>query len=58
MLSASHKLLAAGIGVLAAGGAVIGFGIAAFLLDPSDLRALLARLRQVARLRPTRPASG
>jgi putative peptidoglycan lipid II flippase len=58
VLPTSHKLLDAGIGVLAAGGAVIAFGVVAFLLDPSDLRALLARLRQVARLRPTRPASG
>jgi putative peptidoglycan lipid II flippase len=58
MLPSSHKLLAAGIGVLAAGGAVIAFGIVAFLLDSSDLRALLARLRQVARLRPTRAVSG
>jgi putative peptidoglycan lipid II flippase len=57
VLPASHKLLAAGVAVAAAGFAVIAFGVAAFLLDPHDLRALLARLRQVARLRPTRHAA-
>ena len=58
VLPTSHKLLAAGIGVLAAGAAVIAFGVVAFLLDSRDLRALLARFRQVVRLRPTRPANG
>ena len=29
----SHKLLAAGVAVLAAGGAVIAFGVVAYLLD-------------------------
>jgi putative peptidoglycan lipid II flippase len=58
VLATSHKLLAVGIAVLAASCAVIAFGIVAFLLDSSDLRAVLARLRQVARLRPTRHAGG
>jgi putative peptidoglycan lipid II flippase len=56
VLATSHKLLAVGIAVLAASCAVIAFGIVAFLLDSSDLRAVLVRLRQVARLRPTRHA--
>jgi putative peptidoglycan lipid II flippase len=51
-LPTSHKLPAAGIGVLAAGCAVIAFGVVAFLLDSGDLRAVLARLRQVAGLHP------
>jgi putative peptidoglycan lipid II flippase len=44
---ASHKLLAAGVAVLAAGGAVISFAVVAYILDDGDLRAALARLRQV-----------
>lgn len=51
MLPTSHKLPAAGTGVLAAGCAVIAFSVVAFLLDSGDLRAVLAPLRQVARLR-------
>jgi putative peptidoglycan lipid II flippase len=58
VLPTSHKLSAAGIGVLAAGCAVIAFGVVAFLLDSGDLRAVLARLRQVAGLRPARHAGG
>jgi putative peptidoglycan lipid II flippase len=52
VLPTGHKLLAAGVGVLAASCAVIVFGIVGFLLDSGDLRAVLARLRQVARLAP------
>jgi len=47
----SDKLLAAGAAVLAAGCAAIVFGVVAYLLDDGDLRAVLARLRQVARSR-------
>ncbi len=43
----SHRLLAAGMSVLAAAGAVIAFGVVAYVLDDGDLRAVLARLRQV-----------
>jgi putative peptidoglycan lipid II flippase len=46
-----HKLMAAGIAVLAAGCAAIAFGVVAYILDDGDLRAALARLRQAARLR-------
>ncbi len=42
-----HNFLAAGIAVLAAGGAVIAFAVVAYVLDDGDLRAALARLRQV-----------
>jgi putative peptidoglycan lipid II flippase len=56
VLPMTHKPMAAGIGVLAAGCAVIAFGIVAFLLDSSDLRALLTQFRQIARLRPRRRA--
>jgi putative peptidoglycan lipid II flippase len=48
----SHRLLAAGMAVVAAGGAVIAFGVVAYLLDDGDLRAILARLRQILRPRP------
>jgi putative peptidoglycan lipid II flippase len=58
VLPASHKLSAAGTGVLAAGCAVIAFGVVAFLLDPGDLRAVLARLRRMARLRPATAGEG
>jgi hypothetical protein len=51
-LPTNDKLPAVGSGALAVGCAVIVFGGVAFLLDPSDLKALLARLRQIARLRP------
>jgi putative peptidoglycan lipid II flippase len=44
-----HKLMAAGIAVLAAGCAVITFGVVAYILDDGDLRTALARLRQAAR---------
>jgi putative peptidoglycan lipid II flippase len=44
----SHKLLAAGVAVLAAGCSAVAFGIVAYILDDGDLRAVLARLRQMA----------
>jgi putative peptidoglycan lipid II flippase len=42
----SHKLVAAGVAVVAAGCAVIVFGVVAYLLDGSDLRVALAWLRR------------
>jgi putative peptidoglycan lipid II flippase len=53
----SHRLLAAGIAVLAASGAVISFAVVAWVLDAGDLRAALARLRQITlpRLARRRP---
>jgi putative peptidoglycan lipid II flippase len=55
----SHKLLAAAVAVLAAGCAVIAFGVVAYLLDDGDLRAALARLRHITWLRriPRRQAT-
>jgi putative peptidoglycan lipid II flippase len=47
-LPTSHKLLAAGVAMLAAGCAIIAFGVVAYFLDDGDLRAILARLRQFA----------
>jgi len=46
-----HKLEAFLLAVPAAGGAVVAFGVVAYLLDDGDLRAVLAWLRGVARLR-------
>jgi putative peptidoglycan lipid II flippase len=43
----SHNILAAGIAVLAASGAVISFAVLAYVLDDGDMRGALARLRQV-----------
>jgi putative peptidoglycan lipid II flippase len=51
----SHKLLAFGVAVLAAGCAVVVFGVVAYLLDDGDLRAVLAWLRRAARL--SRPST-
>ncbi len=51
-LPASSKLLDAVVAVLAVGCAVLVFGGVAFALDDGDLRIVLARLRQLARLRP------
>ena len=45
----SGKLLAVGVAVLAAGGAVIAFGVVAYVLDQGDLKPVAARLRRVAR---------
>jgi putative peptidoglycan lipid II flippase len=67
VLPTNHKLPAAGAGVLAACCAVIAFGVVAFLLDSGDLRAVLARLRQISvsaaaavsgQLRPRRAGYG
>jgi putative peptidoglycan lipid II flippase len=51
-LPTNDKLPAIGTGTLAVSCAVLVFGGVAFLLDPGDMRAVLARLRQIARLRP------
>ena len=45
------KLLAAGVAVLAAAGAIIAFGAVAFVLDRGDLKTVTARLRRLARRR-------
>ena len=45
------KLLAVGVVVLAASGAVIAFGVVAFILDRGDLKPVVARLRRLARSR-------
>jgi putative peptidoglycan lipid II flippase len=44
-----HKLEAFALGVAAAAGAVIAFGIVAYLLDDGDLRAVLAWVRRVVK---------
>jgi len=43
------KLLAVGVAVLAASGAVIAFGVVAFILDRGDLKPVVARLRRLVR---------
>jgi putative peptidoglycan lipid II flippase len=48
-----HKLMAAGIAVLAAGCAIIAFGVVSYILDDGDLRTAVARLRQTIMLRLT-----
>jgi putative peptidoglycan lipid II flippase len=53
-LPVSHKLLWALSGALAAGCAVAAFGVVAYVLDEGDLQVVLARLRQIARLRRAR----
>ncbi|MBV9093188.1 MAG: virulence factor MviN [Streptosporangiaceae bacterium] len=45
-LPVSHKLLAFGVGVLAAACAMIAFGVVAYLLDNGDLRVVMGRLRR------------
>jgi putative peptidoglycan lipid II flippase len=58
-LPVSHKLLAAGVGVLSASCAVLAFAVVAFLLDDGDLRAIWARLQQqLARYRLPRQEAG
>jgi len=52
-LPVHHKLLAAGVALLAAVCAVIAFGVVAYILDDGDLRTALARLRQRATFRRT-----
>ena len=44
-----HKLGAFALAVPAAGGAIIAFGVVAYLLDNGDLRAVLAWLRRAVR---------
>jgi len=46
-----HKLEAVALAVPAAGGAIVAFGVVAFLLDDGDLRAVLAWLRRAVRKR-------
>jgi putative peptidoglycan lipid II flippase len=53
-LPTSHKLIDFGVGVAAATAAVIAFGVVAMILDGGDLRAVMARVRQVVRLRLSR----
>src|SRR5262249_58646974 len=48
----SGKLMDAVAGVLAAGCAVLVFGVVAFRLDDGDLRAILERLRQMTWFQP------
>jgi putative peptidoglycan lipid II flippase len=43
------KLLAAGVSVVAAGGAVIAFGAVAYFLDDGDVRVVLGRVRRAVR---------
>ncbi len=50
-LPVSHKLLAAGVALVAAVVAALAFGLIAYLLDDGDLRAVVARLRRVTRVR-------
>lgn len=49
-LPVKHKLLDAGVGVLAVGVAVLAFGAISYALDDGDVRAALRRVRQVVRL--------
>ena len=51
LLPVTRKLAAGGVAVLAAAAATLAFGVVAHLLDDGDLRAILARLRRLARLR-------
>ncbi len=46
-----HKLVAFAMAVPAASGAVIAFGVVAFILDRGDLRTVVARLRRLGRPR-------
>jgi putative peptidoglycan lipid II flippase len=48
---AHHKLIAVAVAVVAAGCAVIAFGVVAYLLDRGDLKTVLARLRRILRRR-------
>ena len=51
LLPVTRKLAAGGVAVLAAAGATLAFGVVAYVLDDGDLRAILTRLRRLARLR-------
>jgi putative peptidoglycan lipid II flippase len=44
-----HKLVAVAVAGLAAGCAIIAFGVAAYILDDGDLKAVLAWVRRVVR---------
>ena len=46
-----HKLVAVALAVPAAGGAIIAFGLVAYILDDGDMKAVLAWLRRAIRLR-------
>jgi putative peptidoglycan lipid II flippase len=46
-----HKLVAAALAVPAAGGAIIAFGVVAYILDDGDLKTVLARVRRAIRPR-------
>jgi hypothetical protein len=46
-----HKLVAAALAVPAAGGAIIAFGVVAYILDDGDLTAVLAWARRAIRMR-------
>jgi putative peptidoglycan lipid II flippase len=46
-----HKLAAAALAVPAAGGAIVAFGVVAYVLDGGDLKFVLARVRRVTRPR-------
>ncbi len=46
-----HKLVAVALAVPAAGGAIIAFGVVAYILDDGDLKTVLARLRRAIRPR-------
>ncbi len=50
-LPVNHKLLDAGVATLGAAGAILAFGVVAFLLDPGDLKTVLARLPRLVRSR-------
>jgi len=56
-LPASGKLMDAGVAVLAVCVTAAAFGGVAYLLDDGDLQIVLARLREVVRLRPAGQAS-
>jgi putative peptidoglycan lipid II flippase len=47
----NHKLVAAALAVPAAGGAIIAFGVVAYILDDGDLKAVLAQVRRTVRRR-------
>ena len=47
-----HKLMAFAVAVLAAGCAIIAFGVVAYILDNGDLKAVLTWVRGAVRLRP------
>jgi len=54
VLPVSHKLLYAVVGAVAAGFAILAFGVVAFFLDDGDLREVMARLSRVTGARTSR----